>query len=118
MDPLDGTKEFIKRNGQFTVNIGLCKGCVRAIGREGVWACGSTTGQARGYITLTDFPSVTYEHDTPTHHLSRNSPIFGVVHVPAMEPAKTYYGVKGQVHTHAHSGRQIAYIHTHAHSAT
>lgn len=24
VDPLDGTKEFIKRNGQFTVNIGLC----------------------------------------------------------------------------------------------
>ncbi|CEL98606.1 unnamed protein product [Vitrella brassicaformis CCMP3155] len=26
VDPLDGTKEFIKRNGQFTVNIGICKG--------------------------------------------------------------------------------------------
>jgi len=26
VDPLDGTKEFIKRNGQFTVNIGLCDG--------------------------------------------------------------------------------------------
>lgn len=25
VDPLDGTKEFIKRNGQFTVNIGLCE---------------------------------------------------------------------------------------------
>ena len=25
VDPLDGTKEFIKRNGQFTVNIGLCR---------------------------------------------------------------------------------------------
>ncbi|EPT26879.1 3'(2'),5'-bisphosphate nucleotidase [Toxoplasma gondii TgCatPRC2] len=25
IDPLDGTKEFIKRNGQFTVNIGLCR---------------------------------------------------------------------------------------------
>ena len=25
VDPLDGTKEFIKRNGQFTVNIGLAK---------------------------------------------------------------------------------------------
>lgn len=24
VDPLDGTKEFIKRNGQFTVNIALC----------------------------------------------------------------------------------------------
>ncbi len=26
VDPLDGTKEFIKRNGQFTVNIALIKG--------------------------------------------------------------------------------------------
>lgn len=26
VDPLDGTKEFIKRNGEFTVNIGLCQG--------------------------------------------------------------------------------------------
>jgi len=25
VDPLDGTKEFIKRNGEFTVNIALCK---------------------------------------------------------------------------------------------
>ena len=25
IDPLDGTKEFIKRNGEFTVNIALCK---------------------------------------------------------------------------------------------
>ena len=26
VDPLDGTKEFIKGNGEFTVNIGLCQG--------------------------------------------------------------------------------------------
>jgi 3'(2'), 5'-bisphosphate nucleotidase len=26
VDPLDGTKEFIKRNGEFTVNIALCEG--------------------------------------------------------------------------------------------
>src|SRR5690606_23790728 len=26
VDPLDGTKEFIKRNGEFTVNIGLIEG--------------------------------------------------------------------------------------------
>ena len=25
VDPLDGTKEFVKKNGQFTVNIGLCQ---------------------------------------------------------------------------------------------
>ena len=32
VDPLDGTKEFIKRNGEFTVNIALCE--------QGVPICG------------------------------------------------------------------------------
>ncbi len=31
VDPLDGTKEFVKRNGEFTVNIALVHGC-RAVG--------------------------------------------------------------------------------------
>lgn len=32
VDPLDGTKEFIKRNGEFTVNIGLIVAGVPALG--------------------------------------------------------------------------------------
>ena len=32
MDPLDGTKEFIKRNGEFTVNIALCKNGLPILG--------------------------------------------------------------------------------------
>ena len=32
VDPLDGTKEFIKRNGEFTVNIALCKMGVPILG--------------------------------------------------------------------------------------
>lgn len=32
VDPLDGTKEFVKRNGEFTVNIGLIKDGVPALG--------------------------------------------------------------------------------------
>lgn len=32
VDPLDGTKEFIKRNGEFTVNIALCEKGVPVIG--------------------------------------------------------------------------------------
>lgn len=32
VDPLDGTKEFIKRNGEFTVNIALCKNGIPVIG--------------------------------------------------------------------------------------
>ena len=36
VDPLDGTKEFIKRNGQFTVNIGLCDYGVPVFGIVGI----------------------------------------------------------------------------------
>lgn len=32
VDPLDGTKEFLKRNGEFTVNIALMKDCNPLIG--------------------------------------------------------------------------------------
>ena len=45
VDPLDGTKEFIKRNGQFTVNIALLRGDTPILGvvhtpvtaRDTVW---------------------------------------------------------------------------------
>jgi len=30
VDPLDGTKEFVKRNGEFTVNIALVKRVCRS----------------------------------------------------------------------------------------
>jgi len=36
VDPLDGTKEFIKKNGQFTVNIGLCEYGIPVFGIVGV----------------------------------------------------------------------------------
>lgn len=32
VDPLDGTKEFIKRNGEFTINIGLIEGQTPVLG--------------------------------------------------------------------------------------
>lgn len=32
VDPLDGTKEFLKRNGEFTVNIALCEGGMPTLG--------------------------------------------------------------------------------------
>ncbi|MDN4166601.1 3'(2'),5'-bisphosphate nucleotidase CysQ [Cytophagales bacterium LB-30] len=36
VDPLDGTKEFIKRNGEFTVNIALIEGNAPVLGVVGV----------------------------------------------------------------------------------
>ena len=46
VDPLDGTKEFIKRNGEFTVNIALVQNSVPVFGviyvpvkKERTWRC-------------------------------------------------------------------------------
>jgi 3'(2'), 5'-bisphosphate nucleotidase len=61
VDPLDGTKEFVKRNGEFTVNIALVEGCTPVAGliyipvtkrlfmadaREGCWEI-SESGRRR-----------------------------------------------------------------------
>ncbi len=36
VDPLDGTKEFVRRNGEFTVNIALMERCADPTGPEGI----------------------------------------------------------------------------------
>lgn len=60
VDPLDGTKEFIKRNGEFTVNIALVEHGVPVMGvvlapasgetfigdASGAWFCNTATGIA------------------------------------------------------------------------
>lgn len=60
VDPLDGTKEFIKRNGEFTVNIALVEHGVPVMGVvlapatgetfigdvSGAWACNTASGIA------------------------------------------------------------------------
>ncbi|MDB4385468.1 3'(2'),5'-bisphosphate nucleotidase CysQ [Opitutaceae bacterium] len=44
VDPLDGTKEFIKETGSFTVNIGLIENCVPTCGIVHVPVSGRTYG--------------------------------------------------------------------------
>lgn len=56
VDPLDGTKEFVKRNGEFTVNIALIekhKPCLGAVGRptEGTVFFGDVSTQEALKIT-------------------------------------------------------------------
>ena len=46
VDPLDGTKEFIRRNGEFTVNIGLVEGGRPVLGVVHVPALGLTFAAA------------------------------------------------------------------------
>jgi len=49
VDPLDGTKEFIKRNGEFTVNIALIDGGVPVLGVVHVPVSGVTYLACRGH---------------------------------------------------------------------
>jgi 3'(2'), 5'-bisphosphate nucleotidase len=48
VDPLDGTKEFVSRNGEFTVNIALVEGGRPVLGVVGVPALGRLYGGAEG----------------------------------------------------------------------
>ncbi|HKK07139.1 MAG TPA: 3'(2'),5'-bisphosphate nucleotidase CysQ [Gammaproteobacteria bacterium] len=49
VDPLDGTREFIKRNGEFTVNIALIEGHQAILGVVHVPVSGVTYFAARGH---------------------------------------------------------------------
>lgn len=53
VDPLDGTKEFVKRRGDFTVNIAYVK--------DGVPVRGVVYAPARGRLFITDADGVTFE---------------------------------------------------------
>ena len=61
VDPVDGTKEFINRNGQFTINIALIEdrspvaGCVYAPALEQIFAGGTTAFGGRVMPGMTDF---------------------------------------------------------------
>jgi 3'(2'), 5'-bisphosphate nucleotidase len=48
VDPLDGTREFVSRNGEFTVNIALVEGGRPVLGVVGVPALGRLYGGAEG----------------------------------------------------------------------
>ena len=48
VDPLDGTKEFVSRNGEFTVNIALIDDGVPVLGVVGVPVLGRTYAGVRG----------------------------------------------------------------------
>jgi 3'(2'), 5'-bisphosphate nucleotidase len=63
VDPLDGTKEFLKHNGEFTVNIALVQsgepvlGVIFAPARRDLWA--GVSGQGAWKIPAEDFPEET-----------------------------------------------------------
>lgn len=73
IDPLDGTKEFIKKNGEFTINIALIEngvpvaGCVYAPALETIYIGGETAlaGPARPGQVLSELDLATITVRTP-----------------------------------------------------
>lgn len=59
VDPLDGTKEFIKRNGEFTVNIALVEGHTPVLGVVHVPVKGVTYSGAQGVGAFRSEPGQT-----------------------------------------------------------
>jgi len=64
IDPLDGTKEFIKRNGEFTVNIALIDDGVPVLGVVHVPVSGVTYAACKGGGALKAVPG---EGEQPIH---------------------------------------------------
>jgi 3'(2'), 5'-bisphosphate nucleotidase len=73
VDPLDGTKEFVKRNGEFTVNIALCE--------NGTPVFGIVYAPAKGlfYYTAKDegawFTHIADIHATPDFSTAQRLPL-------------------------------------------
>lgn len=63
VDPLDGTKEFIKRNGEFTVNIALIEDALPILGVVHVPVTGKT------YYALPDEGSYSFLYDTSNNNI-------------------------------------------------
>ena len=70
VDPLDGTKEFLKKNGEFTVNIALIENS-RPV-------CGVMVAPAKGRVFIGDGAGAAFEVAAPDHgplDLSKARPI-------------------------------------------
>ena len=70
IDPLDGTREFIKRNGEFTVNIALIEGHQPVLGVVHIPVSGDTYYAARGYGAFLQKPGKTVK----PIHVRKTSP--------------------------------------------
>lgn len=68
VDPLDGTKEFIKRNGEFTVNIALIRAGKPILGVVAVPVSGDVYYASEGNGAFV-------KRDGKTHRLSRRNPV-------------------------------------------
>ena len=82
IDPLDGTKEFIKGNGEYTVNIALVENNRPVLGvihpPEQGWTCYASRGggahRLSGRDSLESLPRTRNESHPPTGAISRSHP--------------------------------------------
>jgi 3'(2'), 5'-bisphosphate nucleotidase len=70
VDPLDGTREFVKRNGEFTINIALVVKHESVLGLIAVPESGAVYWGAPGIGAFTRHPGGAQEniHVSPVHH--------------------------------------------------
>ena len=66
VDPIDGTKEFLKKNGQFTVNIGLC------YNREPIFGIVSIPVSGEIYYGIKDRWHLLLKNKSYRRHIFRN----------------------------------------------
>ena len=77
VDPLDGTREFLKRNGEFTVNIALIEGGIPVLGAVVAPALGDAYWGARGA------GSYRKRGDAPAERIAASDWRAGTMHVVA-----------------------------------
>lgn len=78
VDPLDGTKEFIKRNGQFTVNIALIKDHLPILGVVHIPVSNETFTGMKGCGAKKIKDNQSYQLLPKQQHESNQRPVFAV----------------------------------------
>lgn len=90
VDPLDGTKEFIKRNGEFTVNIALAKNGIPILGVIYVPVTKTLYAGAEGFGA---FKINVSENEKPFHALVKKG-----IKLPQPKTQKEYFVVGSRSH--------------------
>jgi 3'(2'), 5'-bisphosphate nucleotidase len=81
VDPLDGTKEFISRNGEFTVNIALIRNSAPVVGVVYAPALGKLYAGRRDHGATLSFVDGALHPSAPTKIFARKTPKTGLVAV-------------------------------------
>ena len=123
VDPLDGTREFIQRNGEFAVMIGLVEGfravagavCAPAIGVTwvgavglGAWKIGSQASRSAVRVSVTDALAQARIVASRSHRSARLERVLAALDAREVRPMGSA-GIKG---AHVAEGLADAYVDT------